>query len=270
MKQISIASMMRKAIVFSALAIWIATLAHFGKAEAQVSEGWDVTNADSLVYTILKDMNNDSTTFTERDTLTLSISVGSGQAAFILASTFYDTTENFGSFYFAEDGKMTNLPADTLPPPMEAELLMHLFPDPPFNPNLLVWSVYDPPDSVLEADKITLQQRTDYQAVGDTIISGDTLKIFEIKSYTRLIDNDGLSNFIGPDSLRPPEIQQIVADLGQFNLFLTGTVMWNINRRATTNGQFTYVAIPHPNGTPFSIQSSWLRQEITGSLEVAK
>ncbi len=246
---------------------------------AQVSQGWDVITEQEYVYNIVVDMAFDVSEhqFTEQDQRTLTVTIANGQVEFVRESAFEKSSEHFGPYLFSEDGTISILanppppPNDALKiPPLEAELLLHIFLPPPFQPGLHSWEVVDPPDALLGDDKIEIQQRTEFQAAGMQFVDGDTWKRFNVRSSLRLIDNDAAVSLIGPPEQRSPEIQQIMQDLGQFGLFLVGTVRWNVDDRVTPQYEATDVPILHSGGTPGSVMTSERHQRLVATLQENK
>ena len=70
---------------------------------------------------------------------------------------------------------------------------------------------------------------------------------------------------MGDEKSRSPEAAQVIDDLGNFNLFLTGTISWNTTLRLTAAVDLTYVLVPQSGQTPLSIKRSTIRNHLVAT-----
>lgn len=236
------------------------------RAGAQVPQGWDVDTCRTLTYRVDVDLFHNGQEFEEFDECIIVISIGNGLVDIVRTSTLEKSSESYGPYQLHADGSMTLTKPDQAPPPQEAEMLLHVLPAGPLDPDATNWSILDPPDENLEIDKLALQQRTDYQVDGDHTEDGETIKDFNLDSFLRLLDNLFVWGLLGPPGERTPQIQNIVSGLEQFNLFMYGTLDWNVTQRLTQRCEVTYVPVPHVGGTQGTIDTSSLRQHLTAEL----
>lgn len=235
-------------------------------AAAQVPQGWDVNTCRTLTYRVDVDLFHNGQEFEEFDERIIVISIGNGLVDIVRTSTLEKSSESYGPYAFHSDGSMTVTKPDQAPPPQEAELLLHVLPAGPLDPDATNWSILDPPDENLEMTQLALQQRTDYQVDGEHVENGETIKDFSLDSFLRLLDNLFVWGLLGPPGERTPQIQNIISGLEQFNLFMYGTLEWNVTRGVTQRCELTYVPVPHVGGTQGTIDTSILRQHLTAEL----
>ena len=226
---------------------------------------WDIGSSRTLVYDVEVMMAHDGNEFTERDTRVIEIVIDAGEVSITRTSSIEATSVNYGPYTFAEDGTIGGPETLVNPPPLEAELILHVFPPGGLGTRALPasWATVDPPDSMLGDDKIELQQRTEFTFLGHRAVGGMDFEDYALQSTVRLIDNGRLSDMIGIPSERTIDLQNTIDDLSRDNLFLFGTVSWNRQDRVTENCEFTYVSAPHAAGTEASIGASEIRQEMT-------
>lgn len=226
---------------------------------------WDIASTQTLVYDLEVNMAHDGNDFTERDARTIEIVIGAGEVSITRTSSIEATTKNYGPYTLGEDGTIGGPEALVNPPPLEAELILHVFPPGGLGTGALPanWATVDPPDPILVDDKIELQQRSEFTFLALRTVGGIDFEDYELKSTVRLIDNAQLSSMIGSPSERDVDLQDTIDELSRDNLFLFGTVSWNRQDRVTENCDFTYVSAPHAAGTEASIGASEIRQEMT-------
>lgn len=225
---------------------------------------WDIQKNHILVYDLVVNMAHDGSGFTESDDRVIEMVINAGEISIKRSSTIEGSSESFGPYVLGVDGSMSGPQILVNPPPLEAELILHIFTpgglgdgSPPVN-----WSTVDPQDSVIVDDKIELQQRSEFTFQNSRAVGGSDIEEYALKSTVRLIDNGQIKHMIGMPADRTPELQNTIDNLGRDNLFLFGIVSWNRQDRVTENAKFTYVSAPHPSGTTASIAASKIRQEM--------
>ncbi len=228
---------------------------------------WDAQRAQTLIYDLDVNMAHDGSDFTERDERVIEIVIDGGKVSISRTSRIEGSRENYGPYDLSADGTIGGPEALANPPPLEAELILHVFPPGGLGTGTLPanWGTADPPDALLSDDRIELQQLSEFTLRGNRSVGGSDIEDYALNSTVRLIDNSQLSAMIGPPSERDAELQDTIDELSNDNLFLFGTVSWNRQNRVTEGGEFTYVSAPHAGGTQASIAASEIRQEMTVS-----
>ena len=226
---------------------------------------WDLQGTQTLTYELVVNMAHDGRDFTERDERVIEIVIEAGKVSISRSSKIEETKKIYGPYELSADGAIGGPQALVNPPPLEAELILHVFPPGGLGTGELPpkWDTVDPHSALLDDSKIEFQQRSEFALLSSRSVGGSDIEDYSLRSTVRLIDNSQLSLMIGLPSERGDDLKDTINELSRDNLFLFGAVSWNRQDRVTESGEVTYVSAPHPGGTEASIGASDIRQEMT-------